>query len=65
LLPSEYLNSLQKLQDRCPAYPNKDAFELFESELNRPFSDVLELEGTEPIAAASIGQVYKGRLKSK
>lgn len=65
LLPKEYLNSLQKLQDRCPAYPTKDAFELFEKELGRPFAEVLELEGTEPVAAASIGQVYKARLRSK
>lgn len=64
LLPKEYLNSLQKLQDRCPAYPSSEAFKLFESELGFPFSDVLELESLEPIAAASIGQVYKGRLKS-
>jgi aarF domain-containing kinase len=65
LLPKEYLNSLQKLQDRCPPYPTKDAFRLFESELGRSFTDVFELDNPEPIAAASIGQVYKAKLKSK
>lgn len=64
LLPKEYLNSLQKLQDRCPSYPSSEAFKLFESELGFPFSEVMELDSLEPIAAASIGQVYKGRLKS-
>ena len=65
LLPKEYLDSLQKLQDRCPAYPTSEAFQLFESELNAKFDDIIELDSPEPIAAASIGQVYKGRLKSK
>jgi predicted unusual protein kinase regulating ubiquinone biosynthesis (AarF/ABC1/UbiB family) len=66
LLPKEYLDSLQKLQDRCPAYPTAQAISLFEEELGQSFDDVFELdtETSQPIAAASIGQVYKGRLKS-
>ena len=35
LLPKEYLDSLQKLQDRCPAYPTAQAIALFEKELGR------------------------------
>ena len=66
LLPKQYLDSLQKLQDRCPAYPTAQAISLFELELGQAFDDVFELdnETSQPIAAASIGQVYKGRLKS-
>jgi predicted unusual protein kinase regulating ubiquinone biosynthesis (AarF/ABC1/UbiB family) len=66
LLPKEYLDSLQKLQDRCPAYPTAQAISLFEQELGQSFDDVFELdtETSQPIAAASIGQVYKGTLKS-
>ena len=59
------MDSLQKLQDRCPAYPTEEAFKLFEEELNCKFDDIIELASPNPIAAASIGQVYKGRLKSK
>ena len=33
LLPKAYLDSLQKLQDRCPAYPTAQAIALFEKEL--------------------------------
>ena len=33
LLPKEYLDSLQKLQDRCPAYPTAQAISLFEKDL--------------------------------
>ena len=64
LLPREYLVALQQLQDRCPAYPTELAEELFERELGKKFNDVFELEFKEPVAAASIGQVYKGRLRS-
>jgi len=63
LLPKEYLESLQKLQDRCPAYPTEMAEALFESELGVKFDDVFILESRDPVAAASIGQVYKGRLR--
>ena len=63
LLPKEYLDSLQKLQDRCPPYRNELAESLFESELGMKFDDVFDLEQRDPVAAASIGQVYKGRLR--
>lgn len=45
------------LQDRVPAFSNKEAFAVVESELGVPFEDVYELVEPEPIAAASIGQV--------
>jgi predicted unusual protein kinase regulating ubiquinone biosynthesis (AarF/ABC1/UbiB family) len=64
LLPKEYLDALQMLQDRCPPYPNEQAIEMLEKELGRPFDEVFIIENFEPIAAASIGQVYKGKLKS-
>ena len=63
LLPKEYLDALQMLQDRCPAFPTDQAIKQLESELGVSFSDTFELESLEPIAAASIGQVYKGRLR--
>eukprot|EP00981_Chlorochromonas_danica_P009506 scaffold2709_cov163-Ochromonas_danica.AAC.8 len=70
LLPKEYLEALQKLQDRCPAFPNDQAFALFREELGYDFEEVFELAHPEPIAAASIGQarrfarVYKARLRT-
>lgn len=64
LLPKEYLDSLQKLQDRCPAYPTEKAMALFEKELGISFDSAFDLDSPEPVAAASIGQVYKGRLRS-
>jgi len=64
LMASEYLNELQKLQDDVPRYSNEKAFQIVEEELGREFSSVFELIEEEPIAAASIGQVYKARLIS-
>ena len=65
LLPSEYLEELQKLQDDVPRFSNELAFKTVEEELGvENFFDVFDLEESEPVAAASIGQVYKGRLKA-
>jgi len=64
ILPSEYLEELQKLQDDVPRFRNKVAFDTVERELDINFDDVFELVEPEPIAAASIGQVYKARLRA-
>merc|ERR1711936_324477 len=64
LLPSSFLFELQKLCDAVPSFPTKDAIDVIESELGRPVAEVFEgLDGSEPIAAASLGQVYKVRLE--
>lgn len=64
LLPKEYLQALQTLQDRCPPFSNTVAFQSFQEETGHSFDEVFELESMEPVAAASIGQVYKGRLRA-
>jgi len=62
LLPKEYLDELQKLQDNVPTFSNDIAFKTVEEELNKEFDSVFELVEPEPVAAASIGQVYKAKL---
>jgi predicted unusual protein kinase regulating ubiquinone biosynthesis (AarF/ABC1/UbiB family) len=62
LLPLEYIDELSGLQDRVPAFPDEQAFEIIESELNRPLKDVFAQIGERPIASASLGQVYRARL---
>jgi hypothetical protein len=65
LLPSEYLEELQKLQDDVPRFSNELALKTVEQELGIDrFDSVFTLVEEEPIAAASIGQVYKARLLS-
>uniref|UniRef100_A0A7S0HX77 Protein kinase domain-containing protein n=1 Tax=Hanusia phi TaxID=3032 RepID=A0A7S0HX77_9CRYP len=64
LLPPEYLQELQKLQDRLPPFPNKVAFKIIEEQLGMKVQDIFERVEPEPVAAASIGQVYKAYLKT-
>lgn len=63
LLPKEYLDELQKLQDRLPPFENEIAFALIEEELGQKIEDVFESIDPIPVAAASIGQVYSAYLK--
>ncbi|MDY7007943.1 MAG: AarF/ABC1/UbiB kinase family protein [Cyanobacteriota bacterium] len=59
-----YLEELTKLQDQLPPFPNELAYRFIEEELGFP-PEVIYAELTpNPIAAASLGQVYKGKLKT-
>jgi predicted unusual protein kinase regulating ubiquinone biosynthesis (AarF/ABC1/UbiB family) len=64
LVPPQYLEELTQLQDQLPPFPNELAYQFIEEELgDRPENIYAELSEN-PIAAASLGQVYKGKLKS-
>jgi predicted unusual protein kinase regulating ubiquinone biosynthesis (AarF/ABC1/UbiB family) len=62
LLPLEYVKELAKLQDQVPAFPTSDAFAIIEEELGRSLHEAYIEIDAEPIAAASLGQVYRARL---
>lgn len=62
LLPPPYLEELEELQDALPTFPDSEAFGLIESELGVPLESVFKLISPSPIAAASLGQVYKAEL---
>jgi len=59
---AEYVRELTKLQDEVGTFPNQIAMDIIRSELKREPSDVYCFDPIEPIASASIGQVYKARL---
>mgnify|MGYP001307136661 FL=1 len=59
LLPSRYLEELSSLQDALPTFSDKEAFALVEKELGRKMKDTFKMITPHPIAAASLGQVYK------
>eukprot|EP01043_Picozoa_sp_COSAG02_P017018 COSAG02_NODE_762_length_17464_cov_12.006219_8_plen_493_part_00 len=65
VLPQPVITELQKLCDAVPSYPTPRALELIEAELGRPVSELfVDLDAsTAPIAAASLGQVYRCRLR--
>ena len=64
LLPLAYIKELSKLQDNVPSFSNNLAMEIIERELGHPIPDLFAEIEPEPIAAASLGQVYRGRLHS-
>ena len=59
LLPGRYLEELSSLQDALPTFSDKEAFALVEKELGRKMKDTFKTITPQPIAAASLGQVYK------
>lgn len=63
LCPPEYLEELSELQDALPTFPDAQAFSCIERELGRPLETVYSSISPSPIAAASLGQVYKAQLK--
>eukprot|EP00978_Attheya_sp_CCMP212_P032728 scaffold129080_cov44-Attheya_sp.AAC.3 len=54
---------LQKLCDKVPSYDSKIAFATIEAELGKPVDEVFSEITPEPVAAASLGQVYKATLR--
>jgi predicted unusual protein kinase regulating ubiquinone biosynthesis (AarF/ABC1/UbiB family) len=64
LLSPGYVRGLQSLQDQVPPFDTKAARKILEAEWGRPLNSVIEGDLTEtPVAAASLGQVYKATLK--
>jgi predicted unusual protein kinase regulating ubiquinone biosynthesis (AarF/ABC1/UbiB family) len=66
LVPEEYREEFQRklgrLRDAAPTVTFKDMRKVIEEELGERIADVFEEFDEEPIAAASIGQVYRARL---
>jgi ubiquinone biosynthesis protein len=64
LLPAGVVAELARLQDRVAPAPPDAVRALLEAELGRPVEEAFAELDPEPIAAASIGQAYRGRLRS-
>jgi aarF domain-containing kinase len=62
LLPAAFLEELGELQDALPGFPDAEAFALMESELGQPLERVYRAITPRPVAAASLGQVYRAVL---
>jgi predicted unusual protein kinase regulating ubiquinone biosynthesis (AarF/ABC1/UbiB family) len=64
LIRKDFLEELTKLQDQLPPFPTAIAFRIIEQELGRSMNEVYSQISPEPVAAASLGQVYQARLYS-
>lgn len=63
LFPEEYVRMLSRLQDRVPPRPLKEMRPHIERQLGCRIEDAFREFDPEPVAAASLAQVYRGRLK--
>ncbi|MGB3672077.1 MAG: AarF/UbiB family protein, partial [Phormidesmis sp.] len=64
LITPAAMAEMVKLQDQLPPFPNEIAMRFIEEELGQPPANIYAYLSESPIAAASLGQVYKGRLKT-
>ncbi len=62
LLPLPFVVALGELQDQVPSFPNEIAFARIEKDLGKKINEVYKEFELEPVAAASLGQVYRARL---
>jgi predicted unusual protein kinase regulating ubiquinone biosynthesis (AarF/ABC1/UbiB family) len=66
LVPEDYREEFQRklarLRDAAPTVTFKEMRKVIEQELDEPIKDVFDEFDEEPVAAASIGQVYRARL---
>ncbi len=64
ILPDQYMQALESLQDDAPASPITETKALIEKELSGTIETLFKSFESVPIASASIGQVYRARLNS-
>jgi len=62
LIPSEFIPELQKLRDEVAPFSWKEIEHLLNHEWGLGWENLLEIPAKDPLASASIAQVYKGTL---
>uniref|UniRef100_B8HWD2 ABC-1 domain protein n=1 Tax=Cyanothece sp. (strain PCC 7425 / ATCC 29141) TaxID=395961 RepID=B8HWD2_CYAP4 len=62
LIRKDFLDQLTLLQDKLPPFPTPIAFANLEAELGQPVDKIYAQISEQPVAAASLGQVYRAKL---
>eukprot|EP00798_Chlamydomonas_sp_ICE-L_P016541 gene16541-22770_t len=65
MVPEAYLAEFAKLQDNVPTFSTQEAREVLEDGLGCSVDQVFDWISEEPLAAASLGQVYRGKLNEE
>ena len=64
IIPEELIVELKKLQSEVKTFPFSVARKILDEELPHPYDEIFEEFNEVPIGSASIGQVYKAKLRT-
>ncbi|PWV02165.1 hypothetical protein C3747_190g29 [Trypanosoma cruzi] len=65
ILPPQYCTTMAALQDAVISRPFSEVLTTIERDMQRPIDDIFSEIDPHPIAAASLAQVHRGRLKKE
>ena len=65
LVRQDWLTELTNLQDNLPAFDHKISLKIISEEFGAPANELFDEFPDSPVASASLGQVYKAKIKNK